>query len=117
MEWTPDDRVLLVIAHPDDECMFFSPLLMCLAQQEIRTHVLCLTTGTQSLPYCLTGRHSSITRPVGVYTLMRQRTSRRASFDHAGNASGLGSTRRKELLLACSEYKVANCSSDVSCYQ
>ena len=37
--------VLLVIAHPDDESMFFAPTLLSLATARIRTSVLCLSTG------------------------------------------------------------------------
>ena len=35
---------LLVIAHPDDESMFFAPALLCLARS-LELHVLCLSTG------------------------------------------------------------------------
>ncbi|KAK7087124.1 hypothetical protein V1264_021214 [Littorina saxatilis] len=39
-------RVLLITAHPDDECMFFSPLLLHLtAERQVHVHVLCLTNG------------------------------------------------------------------------
>jgi hypothetical protein len=38
-------RVLLVIAHPDDEAMFFSPTLLTMRQLNIEVHVLCLSTG------------------------------------------------------------------------
>ena len=37
--------VLLVIAHPDDECMFFTPTLLGLQRQGVAVHVLCLSTG------------------------------------------------------------------------
>jgi N-acetylglucosaminylphosphatidylinositol deacetylase len=37
--------VLLVIAHPDDESMFFGPLLGALRATSCETHVLCLSTG------------------------------------------------------------------------
>mmetsp|Transcript_16020 Transcript_16020/g.30773 ORF Transcript_16020/g.30773 Transcript_16020/m.30773 type:complete len:272 (-) Transcript_16020:149-964(-) len=37
--------VLLVIAHPDDEAMFFAPTLLGLAERGVRLHVLCLSTG------------------------------------------------------------------------
>lgn len=37
--------VLLVIAHPDDESMFFGPLLGALRATGADTHVLCLSTG------------------------------------------------------------------------
>ena len=36
---------LLVIAHPDDECMFFTPTLLGLQSQNVVVHVLCLSTG------------------------------------------------------------------------
>jgi len=38
-------RALLVIAHPDDEAMFFSPTLLALAQAHVDVDVLCLSTG------------------------------------------------------------------------
>lgn len=37
--------VLLVFAHPDDEAMFFSPLLHLLKSKGITTHFLCLSNG------------------------------------------------------------------------
>lgn len=39
-------RVLLVIAHPDDESMFFGPLMYSLTQRpECQVYVLCLSNG------------------------------------------------------------------------
>ena len=38
-------NVLLVIAHPDDEAMFFSPLLINLRQNLCKVSLLCLSTG------------------------------------------------------------------------
>ncbi|KEG10712.1 N-acetylglucosaminyl-phosphatidylinositol-deacetylase [Trypanosoma grayi] len=37
--------VLLVFAHPDDEAMFFSPLLEYLRQHDLKVHFLCLSNG------------------------------------------------------------------------
>ncbi|CUG93790.1 N-acetylglucosaminylphosphatidylinositoldeacetylase, putative [Bodo saltans] len=37
--------VLLVFAHPDDEAMFFAPLLNTLRRLNIRFHFLCLSSG------------------------------------------------------------------------
>jgi N-acetylglucosaminylphosphatidylinositol deacetylase len=37
--------VLLVFAHPDDEAMFFAPLLNTLRRMNIRFHFLCLSSG------------------------------------------------------------------------
>lgn len=38
-------KALLVIAHPDDEVMFFSPLLEWFSKNDGELHVLCLSTG------------------------------------------------------------------------
>lgn len=38
--------ILLVIAHPDDESMFFIPTLLYLAKLQEKIHLLCLSTGT-----------------------------------------------------------------------
>lgn len=40
--------ILLVVAHPDDEAMFFSPTMLALARSGGGSvHVLCLSTGDQ----------------------------------------------------------------------
>lgn len=43
-------RILLLIAHPDDEAMFFAPTLLGLTRPENGNHVkiLCLSSGMQS---------------------------------------------------------------------
>lgn len=39
-------RVMFVIAHPDDECMFFGPLILSLSKlQDCQLHLLCLSNG------------------------------------------------------------------------
>ncbi|CAN7938559.1 unnamed protein product [Ixodes hexagonus] len=38
-------KALLVIAHPDDECMFFGPSVIGLLQQECELYLLCLSIG------------------------------------------------------------------------
>ena len=40
-------RILLVTAHPDDECMFFSPTLSSLADAGAELWLLCLSTGAR----------------------------------------------------------------------
>lgn len=42
-------RVLLVIAHPDDECMFFGPVIYHACRAASSFSLLCLTKGL----YCL----------------------------------------------------------------
>ncbi len=37
--------VLAVIAHPDDESMFFTPSLLNFVNQKVAVHVLCLSNG------------------------------------------------------------------------
>lgn len=39
------EKCLLVIAHPDDEVMFFTPLLEALEHNGSTIHILCLSTG------------------------------------------------------------------------
>mmetsp|Transcript_19063 Transcript_19063/g.53353 ORF Transcript_19063/g.53353 Transcript_19063/m.53353 type:complete len:272 (+) Transcript_19063:100-915(+) len=39
------DRVLLVIAHPDDESMFFAPTVLSLRAAQVPIFILCLSTG------------------------------------------------------------------------
>ena len=43
-------RICLLIAHPDDEAMFFSPTLLALTAPETGNHVkiLCLSSGSFS---------------------------------------------------------------------
>lgn len=40
-------RILLLIAHPDDEAMFFAPTLLALTRPQLGNHVtiLCLSSG------------------------------------------------------------------------
>ena len=42
--------VLVITAHPDDECMFFSPSILNL-QRSCTVHVLCLSTGMHAYSY------------------------------------------------------------------
>jgi N-acetylglucosaminylphosphatidylinositol deacetylase len=39
-------KILLIISHPDDECMFFGPTLLFLQNQKNQIHLLCLSIGT-----------------------------------------------------------------------
>lgn len=38
-------RVLVVVAHPDDECMFFGPTIFRLCEQGADVYILCLSNG------------------------------------------------------------------------
>lgn len=50
-----DKRICLLIAHPDDEAMFFAPALLQLTKPESGNHVkiLCLSSGTSCHPSLL----------------------------------------------------------------
>ena len=41
----PGSNILLVIAHPDDEAMFFSPLLIAMKENLCNVSMLCMSTG------------------------------------------------------------------------
>jgi N-acetylglucosaminylphosphatidylinositol deacetylase len=45
-------RICLLIAHPDDEAMFFAPTLLALTDPSLGNHVkiLCLSSGTSCSP-------------------------------------------------------------------
>ena len=38
-------RILLVTAHPDDECMFFTPTIVDFQKKGFKIDLLCLSTG------------------------------------------------------------------------
>lgn len=40
---------LFVIAHPDDECMFFAPTILNLLKEDYRICLICLSSGNPSL--------------------------------------------------------------------
>ena len=40
-----DKSILLITAHPDDECMFFTPTILALKQMGIQVTLLCFTDG------------------------------------------------------------------------
>jgi N-acetylglucosaminylphosphatidylinositol deacetylase len=40
-----DSKILLVIAHPDDEAMFFGPLLIASRKELSQISILCLSNG------------------------------------------------------------------------
>lgn len=79
--------VLLAIAHPDDESMFFVPTLLHLKESGATVHVLCLSTGESTSG---TGRLSRMHRLI-IPDARRD----------AGNADKLGPRRCVELVQAC----------------
>lgn len=45
LQSTNSTNVLLLTAHPDDEVMFFSPVVHTMVANNVSFHVLCLSTG------------------------------------------------------------------------
>lgn len=86
-------KVLLVIAHPDDECMFFCPSLSRLQKRGGEVHVLCLSSGKQQ------GRLHSVRKYT--YVGMKKKADMTCSI-HAGDCHGLGQRRKCELYMSCS---------------
>ena len=74
-------RICLLIAHPDDEAMFFAPTVLALTEPSLGNHVkiLCLSSGLSSQR----GNH------LRDYILANE---------WLGDADGLGETRKKELV-------------------
>lgn len=52
-------RICLLIAHPDDEAMFFAPTVLALTRPETGNHVkiLCLSSGMRPLSLYLLSLH------------------------------------------------------------
>lgn len=42
-------RVLLITAHPDDECMFFGPVILQLIKESCNVYLLCLSQGETAM--------------------------------------------------------------------
>ena len=85
-------NALLVIAHPDDESMFFCPTLLS-TRQMYEWHVVCLSTGNEALSQGDTGCWQ-----LSNYLINYSACS--------GNADGLGRRRTIELRNACNVLKV-----------
>ncbi|VDL99373.1 unnamed protein product [Schistocephalus solidus] len=44
-EWRINEPILLITAHPDDECMFFAPFLLSMKSMKVKVDLLCLSRG------------------------------------------------------------------------
>jgi N-acetylglucosaminylphosphatidylinositol deacetylase len=71
----PHERVLLLTAHPDDECFFFGPTLLGLREQGTLVYSLCVSNGAS----CLLPLRARLTR------------------FQPGNYDGIGVRREQEL--------------------
>jgi LmbE family N-acetylglucosaminyl deacetylase len=95
------DRVLLVIAHPDDEAMFFGPILQRLAAHGTDLRILCLSTGASfkihTPPLDCVIPLAEASNEMVYSSFIRRGTCSPC----AGNAAGLGRIRKNELLRSC----------------
>ncbi|XP_048222685.1 N-acetylglucosaminyl-phosphatidylinositol de-N-acetylase isoform X5 [Perognathus longimembris pacificus] len=53
-----ESRALLVIAHPDDEAMFFAPTVIGLTRLKHRVSLLCFSAGTSPMTQEYSGTQS-----------------------------------------------------------
>lgn len=103
------NRVLLVIAHPDDESMFFAPTLHALGCKQAETRVLCLSNGEStalgaalhSVQHCTPHQPASNCFAAAVPVT-----------PSAGNGAGLGKVREKELVKAAAVFQVSHISGE-----
>jgi len=81
-------RICLLIAHPDDEAMFFAPTVLALTNPDLGNHVkiLCLSSGESSSSG--NERFQRVSRDRGLIGFCW----------NVGNADGLGETRKRELV-------------------
>ncbi len=115
-------RALLVVAHPDDETMFFSLSIQGLTAVGCELHVLCLSNGKFRTRTRVPMSTQAGSRPPGLPVAHVQSTGELSDKDGrcAGNANGLGKVRREEMYKACAAYQVSvasdgNCGSTVAC--
>jgi LmbE family N-acetylglucosaminyl deacetylase len=96
-------RTLLVIAHPDDESMFFVPTIDGLVASNREVFVLCLSTGNLMvayLPNCTVLSNQCSVKERTVLALLEDGYL-------PGNAVGQGAVRRRELYEACTVLQVS----------
>jgi LmbE family N-acetylglucosaminyl deacetylase len=84
------NAALILTAHPDDETMFFSPMIQTLVGERIDVYAACMSTGQARL----------LTREIARTRVCTMLIYLVCLSDPKGNAVGLGDTRRKELVTA-----------------
>lgn len=95
--------IALVIAHPDDEVMFFGPTLAELTRQEHgnTVRVLCLSSGKLTGSSVARKNKGKLKRIISNLQVRFQMTIRRVVI---GNHDGIGDTRKKELVASCRSF-------------
>jgi len=86
-------NVMFVIAHPDDECMFFGPAITSMTQPVTSDNSLGRRKAKHVYLLCLSdGNHFKLSTKLLVIQCL---------YIDSGDAHGLGKIRREELMKSC----------------
>jgi LmbE family N-acetylglucosaminyl deacetylase len=104
MEFT-GKRVLLITAHPDDECMFFGPVIYHACKEASSFSLLCLTKGKKktSTAFC-----TIKVKYLDILTKLSLRSLLTLHFFFKGDYNGEGNERKQELLKSCKILGIRN---------
>ena len=110
----PEKRVGIIISHPDDEAMFFTPIIVSLVEQNIPIHILCLSTGNVlglgqerirelersciELGVCNSNSDSSLSLVKSLSDLIRSENNKIVIVDHDELKDGMRQTWNTELI-------------------
>lgn len=101
-------RALLVVAHPDDETMFFSPTLFHLLDRACRVHVLCLSIGNHDGLGKLRKKEFA-----QACTLLGVKQQDMSLLDHPKLQDGPGNDWPPELVASIIAHKAVDCQCDM----
>ncbi|GMH13685.1 hypothetical protein Nepgr_015526 [Nepenthes gracilis] len=101
-------NVLLVIAHPDDECMFFTPTINYLTSRGHNLHIFCMSTGNadgmgDSRKYELHNACAVLKVPLQQVKIL----------DHPDLQDGFGKVWNHTLLAKITEEEITSCGIDL----
>nr|XP_009757916.1 PREDICTED: probable N-acetylglucosaminyl-phosphatidylinositol de-N-acetylase isoform X2 [Nicotiana sylvestris]XP_009757917.1 PREDICTED: probable N-acetylglucosaminyl-phosphatidylinositol de-N-acetylase isoform X2 [Nicotiana sylvestris] len=101
-------NVLLVIAHPDDESMFFTPTMNYLASRGCNLHILCMSTGNAD------GMGNVRKEELYLASVMLKVPQKQVKIlDHPDLQDGFGKSWNSKLLSKIIKEEIANCDIDL----
>ncbi|KAL3628953.1 hypothetical protein CASFOL_027999 [Castilleja foliolosa] len=101
-------NVLLVIAHPDDESMFFTPVINYLIKSGYNLHILCLSTGNADGMGSI--RKEELHLACAVLKIPSQQVN---VLDHPDLQDGFGKAWDWSLLASIIDDEIRTCSIDL----
>ncbi|KAJ6838295.1 putative N-acetylglucosaminyl-phosphatidylinositol de-N-acetylase isoform X1 [Iris pallida] len=101
-------NVLVVVAHPDDESMFFAPTILFLASEGHILHILCLSTGNADGKGNV--RKEELYRACAVLKVPSQKVK---ILDHPNLQDGFGNPWDHQLIAKIVEEKIKMYSIDL----